>query len=751
MALSLQAMIMAGGEGVRLRPLTVALPKPLVPLVGEPVMGYALKLLKAHGVTDVTATLCYQPRKIREAFGRGEKYGVKLRYFEETTPLGTAGGVRAAARGEGTTLVLSGDGLTDCDLTAALSYHRQKGAIATLVLKRSSRPLSFGVVMLDREGRATRFIEKPSWNRAYSDLVNTGVYLLEKEVFEHIPASGAPDFGRDIFPALLKKGLPVYGFETDGYWCDVGDRRAYLSAQAALLRGEVRLPCAGGVSEEATIDGAAVVSGACMIGAGAVIGAGARVMDSVIGAGAVVGDGAVIEHSCLWKNAVVERKAQITGSVVCDGASIRSSAVVQTGCAVGARAVLGADAEMRPGTAIFPYVRVPGGAVVEKTLHAGDSRARAWTGDGAECLSPAEACDICEALLAVTRAKDVCVAHDGEGLWLARVVEGALAAQGARVIAFGEGTHPMLLSLTDLYRAQAGVFCEGGQARLAGEGGEPFDKTRLSAMENALLRREKAPPAARGGDVKRLDGAAAHALSLLPPAGTRALWTPFAVVCDRVALREMISWGLSRMNVRGARVVSSAEKAVTGDEIGVFLSPDGARIMPYTERITVQGGRLTLLLLRLSLLSGAKAIYDLPGVPRAAARMAALVPPDASFDCARQKRLTTDGAAAVFALAEALKTQPLDTLLSSLPPLFVYERSLPCDDGRKSRVLRAAGDTPLPHTFSDGVLIEHEGGSARIVPDAALARVRVISEAASAETAEELCDFYVEKFRALDD
>ncbi len=744
MLLSLHAVIMAGGEGVRLRPLTVALLKPLVPLVGEPVMGYALKLLKKHAITDVTATLCYQPRKIREAFGRGEKYGVKLRYCEETTPLGTAGSVKAAAKGEGTTLVLSGDGLTDADLTAALNYHKEKKALATILLKRSASPLSYGVVMRDLDGHVTRFVEKPTWNKTYSDLVNTGVYFLEKEIFEHIPAHGTPDFGRDIFPALLEKGLPVYGFELGGYWCDVGDRRSYLSAQEALLRGEVKIPCAAGLSSEANIDATAVVRGACMIGIGAVIGKGARVVDSVIGEGAVVADGAVVEKSCLWKNAVVERKARVTGAILCDGASIRQNAIVQEGCAIGSRAVIGADSDIRPGVSVFPSLRVPSGAILEKSMHTGDHRAYAWTDDGVECATPTDACEIVEALFCVTRARQFAVSHDGEGLWLARVVESALAAQGAHVLSLGEGTHPMLLSLTRLHRAQVGVFAQGRQIRLCDAKSDPFDKKKLSAMDTALLKREQSSPS-QTGDIRFLDGALAHALSCLPPGGTRALWTPLAVVADRPILRDMIAWGFERMNVRSARVVTSAQKTLRSDEIGLFLSPDGTQILPYTERMTLHGGRRTLLLLKLSLLSGAKKIYDLPGVPRAAGRMATLTEPDDSIDCLRQKRLTTDGVAAAFALAEALKTHPLDALLSALPPLYVYERSLPCDENFKSGVLRRAGETQLPHVFDDGVLIDHEGGSARIVPDAVRSEIHITSEAASAEIAQELCDFYVKK------
>ena len=223
----------------RLRPLTVHLPKPLAPLLGEPVMGYAIRLLKRHGMDSIGVTLWYQPGKIRRAFGRGEKYGARLKYFEETEPLGTAGSVKMAQKCiKDTFFVLSGDGLTDCDLTQAMRFHKEKKALATLVLISVPVPLPYGVVLTDQDRRITRFIEKPGWSQVFSDLVNTGIYILEPEIFDHIPDTGMPDFGKDIFPALVKAGLPVYGFLT---------RILPASANSAPCRASAAaMPWAGG-------------------------------------------------------------------------------------------------------------------------------------------------------------------------------------------------------------------------------------------------------------------------------------------------------------------------------------------------------------------------------------------------------------------------------------------------------------------------------------------------------------------------
>ena len=235
--MAMQAVIMAGGAGMRLRPMTCDCPKPLVPLCGAPVMDYALRLLARYGYDHATATLCYRPQDIKSAFGEG-RHGVTLRYSEEKTPLGTAGSVLHALEGDAdTVLVLSGDGLMGCDLSDALRFHQRVGAAATLVLKSVDIPLAYGVVVTDERGRILRFIEKPDWSRVVSSQVNTGVYLLEREALALIPRDRPFDFGRELFPLMLQKGMPLYGYPTRAYWCDVGDPAALLRAQGDLLSG----------------------------------------------------------------------------------------------------------------------------------------------------------------------------------------------------------------------------------------------------------------------------------------------------------------------------------------------------------------------------------------------------------------------------------------------------------------------------------------------------------------------------------
>ena len=204
----MKAIIMAGGEGSRLRPLTCACPKPMVPLMDRPVMAYALDLLKKHGFTQVGVTLQYLPERVTEYFGEGAEYGVSLTYFTEDQPLGTAGSVKLAeAFLDEPFVILSGDGLTDCDLTQAVAFHRERGSLATMVLKKVENPLEYGVVVADAQGKVQRFLEKPGWGEVCSDTVNTGIYILEPEALNHIPTGRPYDFGREMFPSLVEKGL----------------------------------------------------------------------------------------------------------------------------------------------------------------------------------------------------------------------------------------------------------------------------------------------------------------------------------------------------------------------------------------------------------------------------------------------------------------------------------------------------------------------------------------------------------------
>ena len=450
----MKAIIMAGGEGTRLRPLTCDCPKPMIQLMNRPVMQYALALLKSHGVTRVAATLGYQPDAVADYFGCGDDFGVDLSYFIEPSPLGTAGGVKQAAGFlDERFIVLSGDGVTDLDIAAAEAFHRERGALATLVLKHADNPLDYGVVLTDPDGRVRSFHEKPGWSDVVSDTVNTGVYILEPQALDYIPEGRAFDFGHDLFPALVRRGLPVYGYVTQGYWCDVGDVRAYLAVHQDALEGRVRLeglvPRSGRAAQfpGASVDRSAVLEGPCVIGPNARVLAGAYVGPySVIGPDCVVGEGASVKRAVLWRGARLERGAQARGCVLAAGATLGPGAqayeesVLGTGASVGERGVL------LPGVKLWPGKHGADGERLDANLVWGSRREPAFDGGAMPLASPARAARAVQAVAAVVKPRELLLGRaeggKADALWHA-AVSGAMA-QGVQVLDAGICCLPQL-------------------------------------------------------------------------------------------------------------------------------------------------------------------------------------------------------------------------------------------------------------------------------------------------------------------
>src|SRR6185503_4116796 len=226
---NMKGVIMAGGFGTRLRPLTYNLPKPMVPVANRPIMQRIVELLKKHGINDQLGLLYFQPDSIKNYFGDGKNFGVKIGYQGAEGDLGTAGSVKLGQPmiGKERFMVISADILTDFDLSAAIKFHESRKAMATLILTRVENPLAFGVVITDKEGRITRFLEKPSWGEVFSDTVNTGIYILEPEVLDLIPEKVDFDFSKNLFPHMLKNGMPLYGYIAQGYWADIGNLDQY--------------------------------------------------------------------------------------------------------------------------------------------------------------------------------------------------------------------------------------------------------------------------------------------------------------------------------------------------------------------------------------------------------------------------------------------------------------------------------------------------------------------------------------------
>lgn len=373
----MKAVVMAGGEGTRLRPLTALRPKPLAPVMNRPIMEHSILLLKQHGISDIAITLYYLPDAIRDYFDDGSDLGVNFHYAVQETPLGTAGSILLARDflKDDPFVVMSGDALTDVDLSAAIRFHKENKAEATLILSHVPNPLQFGVVMTDDEGRITRFLEKPSWGEVFSDTVNTGMYIIEPSVLDYMEPGGIYDWSQDIFPRMLAEGKRLFGYVMNEYWCDVGDLNQYREAQYAVLDGKVRVTLDGElrggvwVGEGAVIDPTAHVIAPSMIGKGARIGRGAEVGPySVIGSKCIIGEGATVHRSVLWANCYVGARARVTGATVCSKVILDRYCDVQEGVAIGANCTVERESTIRSNVKVWPDKVIEAGSTVTMSL-----------------------------------------------------------------------------------------------------------------------------------------------------------------------------------------------------------------------------------------------------------------------------------------------------------------------------------------------------------------------------------------------
>lgn len=373
----MKAVIMAGGKGTRLRPLTCNVPKPMTQVAAKPMMEHVVDLLCSHGIRDLACTLCFLPDEVSAYFGDGKEFGCNMRHSVEVTPLGTAGSVKALGCFlDSTFVVASGDALTDINLSAAVDFHKARGAAATLVLTKVDTPLEYGVVITDSGGRIERFLEKPSWGQVFSDTVNTGIYVLEPEVMALVPPEGEFDFSRDLFPRLLKEGWPMFGYVADGYWCDVGGLEQYRSTHYDILEGKASVSIGAELIEHGVWvgDGAVIEAGAILkppvvVSSGCWIEKGAEVGDgTVLGRGCVAAAGSRIVRSVVWPGAFIGPGAVVVGSVVGQRASIKPRASLGEGSVVGSGASVGEGARIAAGVKIWPDKVVDAGARVYHSL-----------------------------------------------------------------------------------------------------------------------------------------------------------------------------------------------------------------------------------------------------------------------------------------------------------------------------------------------------------------------------------------------
>jgi NDP-sugar pyrophosphorylase family protein len=346
----MKAIIIAGGLGTRLRPLTYNMPKPIVPLANKPFVFHQIELLRKFGITEIILNLHYLSDSIREIFDDGKKLGVKIHYSIEEKPLGTAGAVKNAEKFFDTNpmIIFNGDILTDINLEKMIKFHNEKKGKVTLALTRVEDPTTYGLIITDENDRVLEFREKPSWEHVTANTINAGIYIVDPSIFKHVPKGKEFSFERQLYPMLLERGEKMYGYITDAYWMDIGDPVKYLKAHHDILSGDVMAVIPGNkisanvwVGDDVNISSSARVRGPALIGShsriaddvvldefvvlgeGVTVGKGARLKNCVVHAGSVIKEGVKMDGSIVGSGCVIEEFSAVSGATLADGTVLK--------------------------------------------------------------------------------------------------------------------------------------------------------------------------------------------------------------------------------------------------------------------------------------------------------------------------------------------------------------------------------------------------------------------------------------------
>lgn len=762
----MEAVIMAGGEGTRLRPLTCDCPKPMARLCGRPALAYILELLAQNGITRAAVTLRYLPEAIRAAWPDGRCAGVELRFVEEDEPLGTAGSVRNALENtENDVLVISGDALCDFDLRSAMRFHREKGATATLLLSRVADPREYGLVVTAPDGRVRGFVEKPGWSQSVTDAVNTGIYILSPQALARIPQGRPYDFGKDLFPAMLRADMPLCGFDADGYWCDVGDIGAYVQSQFDLLDGKVdaRLP---GQAENGVYVKGSLPGGRYTLHAPVYLGENVTIgEDAVVGPYAVVDDGctvgarAKVRQSVLLPDAYVGARCELRGALVCAGASLGARAALFEGAVAGAGAVIGRDAEIAPGVRVWPGKRVEDGAHAARNVKSGAARRGVFDDDGVSGevgvdLTPEFCAKLGAAAGEATERGLIAVGDDGSNVGRAlrqALAAGALSA-GARVLDLGSAFEAQFVFSTAFCTADLGIFTRAAGARavlrLFDGAGLPLCRKWERSIENHLSTGEIARCLPEEyGVPEQLAGTGAfyaRALAGLAPQGLAGMCA--AVRCANRQVRQRLArvleslscvpGGSDRADGLRLHLTASGRAASFFDEEGRYLSP--LHTLALGCRIEFEAGEDAALPYE-----APRALDALAGqYGRRVLRYLSCPADDADKEAralAARQQWVRDGLQNGVRILAWLKANGLRLrdAAAELPDFAVAVRSVPLA-GNPGEILRAfAGDTPVGG--GEGVLLSRRRGKVLLSPLKRGRGLRILAEAADMETADELC------------
>ncbi|MBQ1351134.1 MAG: NTP transferase domain-containing protein [Oscillospiraceae bacterium] len=772
----MKAVILAGGEGSRLRPLSLQRPKPMVPLFDHPVLESILTLLHTYGITEICMTLHYRPDSIRDYFGNGSTFGVSLTYFLESTPLGTAGSVKACSEflGDEDFLVISGDAVCNFNLSACIAFHQKKQADATLILHHHDQPLEYGLVVTKEDGTITRFVEKPAWGQVCTNTINTGIYICSSEILRQIPENEPYDFGKDVFPTLLQKQRPIYGYIADGYWCDIGDCSAYLQCMCDSLHEKTGISpnapmIAPGIWSDTPLPDDIDITPPCYIGKQVTFGTHVQLGPNVcLGAHSKIGAQSKIKNSLL-EQTLVGSDVSLQGAITYRGTRIEDGAVLREGTVVGDACQIGTNAILMEGCRIWPNQSVPADARQNGTLSSGRPKGSISFGDGSVLrgiqnieITP----EFCLALGASLGEGNgpVSVGWAGgtEAENLADVLLCGIRSAGGAAIRHDGGCESAAVWLAQTGNYPRSVFVRINDntvfLRCLSENGLPFSRAQERKLEGALLRGEQ-HYISKAGPLQTISGIGSR---YAKAAATEAFSTvssfrPFPVAAEGdPSCTQLLSEALSYLGCpiqspqAGIPIFHLSHGGLrlsAVDESGRFLSP----------------WHMVTLLSQIAFRQGHRAIAVPPeascGVEQAAEAFQAQV-----------LRLGRDGAAAeqlyirqhflrdalfgtlhLCAYLGACRTS-LSAVAAQLPPIYTQLREIPLRGNRGAIMehLSKSNGVMQQKGTESGLHFHLRSGHVYLAPLTRRAAIRIIGEGQSTEIASELCDLFTEKIKKAD-
>lgn len=800
----MKAIIMAGGEGTRLRPLTCDLPKPMVPVMNRPVMEHIISLLKKHSITDIGVTLQYLPAKIKDYFGDGKRFGVSLQYFIEETPLGTAGSVKNAESFlDDDFIVISGDSLTDIDLSAAIDFHHQNNAAVTLVLKSMDVPLEYGVVITNQKGQIERFVEKPDWSEVFSDTVNTGTYILKRNILDKIPTGEQSDFAKDLFPLLLSTNEAMYGYVASGYWCDIGDLDMYRRCHFDIFDGKVIIDLNSTqrspgvfVEEGVIIEDGAIINAPVYIGANSVINKGATLNSySAIGANTTVGSGSSLKRCVLWDGCSIGRGVELRGSILCSKVVLKDGVSVFEQSIIGSSTIVNNDVIINPSIKIWPFKQIEAGTVVSANLIWGTkhiSRLFGYKGIAGELnvdITPEFASRL-GAAFGTVGGKKIALANDGTkgAEMLSGSFTSGLLSSGVEVHDLGEQPLPITRSAVRFYGLDGGLHIstkgESVDLDFLDLHGANIDRPVQKKLESLFMREDfMRCEAARLSSVTPIFEYKVYYLREIinsvqnKKMGYKLLISESSEWGQRLAASatadlgceaeirfdELSTDGIDKFasDVRmgfdlGAILDDSCENLTLIDERGRLITGDFYLL--FTALITMKTHTNANIFAPISAPLALDRLANKYGaaVKRTKQSLLALM-----GEISREKNpaahmqflMNFDAVGALITTLDYMKrtSLPLSAIADEIPQFFMTTREVECSFDEKGRVMKgiSAQSRGRKVELTDGVKLSDENGWVLIMPDAIRPIFRIIGEGYSEEYANELTDFYAARVQEL--